>query len=553
MSELVVEDLSVKYPGSEASALSGVNFTLPRGGFMLLLGRSGSGKSTLAKAITGVIPHIEAAHVEGRVEVFGVDPRKLEVFHVPRVAAYVAQSPYDQVISGTVKDEVVFTLENAGFKGDLDAEALKVLEQVGLEDLGEAKVEELSGGQLQKLAIACALAVGSELIVLDEPLAHLDPRSAGELVKLLGRLKREGRTIILVEHRLRDLVEHCHLVDKVVLLDNGRLVDCFPGCLIHEKVPLLVELGIRVPANFKASLHLKVGLKGPSDVEPLAMILKSVAPTSMEGSELGSDVVELSDVWVSYTGENYVLRNVNLAFKEGLVYAVMGPNASGKTTLLLTIMGLLKPRRGVVKVAGRRVRGLKDLVGVVGYVPQNPDLILMFESVEDELAERSKKAGGKVDLVKLARELRIDGLLDRNPHSLSRGQRFRVALAASLASSPRVLLLDEPTTGQDEECIAALGEALRSFVEEGGLAVVTTHDVDFASNYADRCVVLCDGVVRAEGPSLDVLSRDDVVLSCGLTKPLVVKVTSNLKLPPISERLLFSRLEVEVYEAEPRR
>ncbi len=250
-------------------------------------------------------------------------------------------------------------------------------------------------------------------------------------------------------------------------------------------------------------------------------------------------------MWASYGGSSYALRDVSLRMEAGRSYAVMGPNASGKTTLLRVLMGLLKPKRGSVSFLGVKVRSLRNVVGLVGYVPQNPDLTLMSETVRGELESRAK--GGDVEEV--AKQLRVDDLLDRNPHSLSRGQRFRVALAAALALNPKALLLDEPTTGQDEECIEALGQAIRGFVEEGGLAVVVTHDVDFALNYADHCVVLNSGEVYAEGEVEEVLSRSDVTSRCGLAKPMVLDVCCSLGLPPIDGRrgaqLLCGRCGVE--------
>ncbi|PCN50110.1 hypothetical protein B6U99_06215 [Candidatus Geothermarchaeota archaeon ex4572_27] len=462
---------------------------------------------------------------------------------MPRAAVYVPQSPYDQAVSGRVVDEVAFALENVGGRAE---EAYEALRAVGLEGLAEAKVDELSGGQLHKLAIACALAVGSRVIVLDEPLAHLDPRSSRELVELLVELKRAGRTVILVEHRLRELVDALHEVDLALVLDSGRLVATVPGHRLHEEAALLSKLGLRLPANFKASLLLGSPLRAPSDRAPLMEAVRRLSMPCRRREPDGEVEVELSDVWVAYRGRDYVLRGVSTSLRKGGVYAVMGPNASGKTTLLMTMIGLLRPRRGRVEVAGRQVKGLSDLVGIASYVPQNPDLTLMFSTVEEELKERARRARGEVDVERLARDLMIDDLMDRNPHSLSRGQRFRVALAAALASSPRILFLDEPTTGQDEECIVALGEALKRFVDGGGLAVVTTHDVDFASNYADRCLILCGGKVVAEGPSLEVLSRVEVA-TFGLSRPMVAATCCEVGVEPVSERELFEVAEREAW------
>ncbi|RLF11888.1 MAG: hypothetical protein DRJ69_01405, partial [Thermoprotei archaeon] len=401
--------------------------------------------------------------------------------------------------------------------------------------LEDRRVEELSGGQLQRLVVACALAMDSRALVLDEPLAYLDPRGARELMELLVKLKGAGKAVVLIEHRLRDLVGFYEDIDEVLLLDEGRVVGRLAGRRLHEGVDKLIGLGLRVPANFEASSRLKAELSSPVDVEPLALFLKSLPQSvrALEGPRLRDGVVEVRGVWASYGGSSYALRDVSLRMEAGRSYAVMGPNASGKTTLLRVLMGLLKPKRGSVSFLGVKVRSLRNVVGLVGYVPQNPDLTLMSKTVRDELESRARGRS----MEEVAKQLRVDDLLDRNPHSLSRGQRFRVALAAALALNPKALLLDEPTTGQDEECIEALGRAIRGFVEEGGLAVVVTHDVDFALNYADHCVVLNSGEVYAEGEVGEVLSRSDVTSRCGLARPMVLDVCCSLGLPPIYGRL----------------
>ncbi len=534
MSRIVLEDLRVRYPREEDFAVRGISLTLEKG-FILILGRSGSGKSTLGKVISGVIPHVERADVEGRVEVFGIVPWEERPSDLPRKVTYVPQSPYDQVFSDTVMEEVLFVLENLGID-DLDV-GRRCLKLVGLDGMEDRRSDELSGGQLQKLSIACALALGSRVIVLDEPLAHLEPRSSRELMRVLVRLKSMGKTILLIEHRLRDVLPFCDQIDEVVLLDEGRVVDVIPGGELHKRADMLSNLGIRLPANFRASIYLKLDMRSPLDVSPLEKALLSTNPVHRDCSA-GKTVLEVENVWASYGG-GYVLRDISLRLRQGRVYVVMGPNASGKTTLLRVMTGFLKPKRGRIIAMGRTIRSVKDSSGIMGYVPQNSDLILMFETVRRELEERAVRNGYTGSIEELADRLLISNLLDKNPHSLSRGQRFRVALAASLALNPKILLLDEPTTGQDEECIEALGNVLREFVSSGGTAVVTTHDPDFALSYADDCIVIENGEVRSQGPPGDVLSDDKLVSELNLAKPMILSTCQKLGLPPITELELF--------------
>ena len=547
MNSLTIKDLQVTYHSASSPAIKNINFAFEnQQGFLLILGRSGSGKSTLAKVLSGVIPHIEGAEVKGFLEILGITPWEADPYTLSGTVTYVAQSPYDQMISDSVENEVKFTVENLEESSSINVAEL--LAKVGLLDFKDRKADELSGGQLQKLAIACALALNSKVIILDEPLAHLDPCSARELMNLLVELKQMGKLIILIEHRLREVVNYYMHIDHVLLLDQGSLIACFQGKELHKMVDLLIRAGIRVPVNLEAAYTLKITPKNPVDLTPLLYILKQLDWDSpfKETSQNPCDgeCIKLNGVWAAYTANRYVLKDINLAFKKGFIYAIMGPNASGKTTLLKVMLGLLKPKRGTVKLLGRKVRSLKDSVGVVGYVPQNPDLILMFESVQRELEERALRSSYPGEVAELAEKLKVKELLNRNPHALSRGQRFRVALAATLALNPQILLLDEPTTGQDEECITALGEVLREFSENGGLAIVTTHDVDFALNYTDYCIVLLDGRVHAFGRTADILSSSEVLLKSNLAMPIILSACKKLKAPPLSECQLRSILQL---------
>ncbi len=547
MSRVVLEDLRVRYPREEGLAVKGVHLKIDEE-FVLILGRSGSGKSTLGKVISGVIPHVERAEVEGRVEVLGADPAKEHPPSLSRKVTYVAQSPYDQIFSETVLDEVLFVLENIDVK-DLDI-GKKCLKLVGLEGSENRRSEELSGGQLQKLAVACALALGSEVIILDEPLAHLEPRSSKELMKVLTELRSMGKTVILIEHRLREVIPFHSLIDRVIILDRGMVVSTVHGRELHKKVLLLANLGIRLPANFRASILLKQEMRSPMDLSPLEKVLLSADPVRTDISD-GDMILKVDRVWASYVGRRYVLKDISLELSSGRVYVVMGPNASGKTTLLRVISGFLRPKRGKIIALGRIIRSVSDSSGLMGYVPQNADLVLMFETVRKELEERAVRNRCPYNVNNLAKKLLVSDLMDKNPHSLSRGQRFRVALAASLALNPKILLLDEPTTGQDEECIEALGGVLREFVSSGGTAVVTTHDPDFAFNYADSCIVIKDGEVRSQGSPGDVLSEDDLVLELNLAKPMVLSTCQKLGLPPITELELFGSVIPDEDTAEP--
>ncbi|MCU7787533.1 ATP-binding cassette domain-containing protein [Pyrobaculum sp. 3827-6] len=468
MSEVRVELREVSY--GEVKALEDINLTLGPG-LYVVVGRSGSGKSTLGKVISGVIPHIEKARVVGRVAVSGLDVLNSNIYKVNKTVAYLAQSPYDQVLAGTVIDELTLVADNVG-RSARDVE--KVAEAVGLRPLLKRKVEELSGGQLQRVAIAKILLVGASVVVFDEPLAHLDLRSARSLLGDLLALKEGGKTVILIEHRFRDLAPILPKVDKIILLDRGRVVDVFKGGEALGRADVLRKHGIRV--------EWRAPPRSPS--------------------YNGAVRVSVSGVWFSY-GRHQVLRGVDLELREGVVYALIGPNGSGKSTLLKIITGVLKPERGSVKVEG-----------VVGYLPQNPDVVLFYQTVREEVAARAQwwAGGGAADVAdEFINALNLGELRGRNPHSLSRGQRFRAAFAAVLALRPDVLLLDETTVGQDLENLEAICALLREYVGRGKTALVATHDLRFVAGCCDYAYVLSDGRIAARGPAGEVAQSAEAV------------------------------------------
>jgi len=454
-----------------------------------------------------------------------------------RIAVYVAQSPYDQVLFSRVRDEIEFTLENIKGRADPD-EVQYYLSLLGLDKLCDCKVTELSGGQLQKLVIACALAAGSKILVLDEPFAHLDPESSCELRRVLELLVELDRTVILIEHRFREVAELIDrgLVEKIVLLDNGRIAGVLCPEEIYRDVRLLKKFNVRLPVNVKIACELGVKVRSFQDFTMVSKIIDLAEPkvdmVNMSDPESEPRVI-LKSVWAGYrrAGRSiyWILKDINLELKSSRIYAVIGRNGSGKSTLLLTIIGNVPHVKGQVLVCGRSVRGVKSVTGLVSYVPQNPDLTLMYSTVRRELLARAKlwaksTIEAEQTVINVARRLNIEQLLDRNPHALSRGQRFRVALAAVLVQNTPVVLLDEPTTGQDEECILLLGEVLREEANRGKTILLVSHDLDFIHDYADTVIALKDGQVIAQGSPVEILGDSDIMSKCGLPTCRVAEI-----------------------------
>lgn len=448
-------------------SLGPIDLDIRPGEVVLLVGPTGSGKSTLLRLACGLAGRHGLGVAGGVVRLDGRDPASFGPHERVRRAGLVTQEPMDQVLTGRLDDEVAFGLEAAG----LDARLVASRVSDALRDLGWAEEPErsprsLSGGQVQRLLVAAALAGGAGLLMLDEPLSQLDPRGATEVLAHVRRLAtRGGAAILLVEHRL----EACWpFVDRVVAMDRGEV--CFDGPRDRVAPATLERLGLQIPSALAPGAPFRVG----------------------ESAPVGRPVLRTDGLRFAYPGRGGrpALRVGPLELSQGERVAILGANGSGKSTLLKCFAGALD---------GGRVWRSGSLVDV----PQNPDLALFCGSVREEVAhgpsEQRRPAGEVAAVVRaVAEDLSIGDLLDRAPQALSRGQRLRVAVGAALACSPDALLLDEPTSGQDrvqvERMFAAMAVRLRT-----SLLVFATHDVPLALRMATRVLVLEEGRITQDG------------------------------------------------------
>ncbi len=542
---IVLRDLEVIYPQQERPALTVDELEIDKGSTVLILGRSGCGKSTLGKVISGVIPHVERGIVRGVIEVAGKDPRIESIGKLIHTVAYLAQSPHDQTIFTRVLDEIRSVLENV--RGEFEEQEvdhyLKILK---IEHLKYRKVTELSGGEVQKVVIACVLAVDPQIVVLDEPLAHIDPKSCREFSNILKILREREKTVILIEHRFKELIRFIEnkLIDLIVILDNGKIRHIIRPEEVFNRLKILKELGIAIPVNLELSIILNCRLRNCLDyrsvVLALELLKEKIRSVEREYEDFHNDVIiSLRNLYAGYVKKfkgtkrevEWIIRNVNMDFKSGFIYGILGPNGTGKSTLLKAIIRQVPHVKGSIAIRGRKIRRIEDVFGIVGFVPQNPDLVLMYETVHRELMSRAlikyrniKEAEKKV--LEVCRDLNITELLDRCPHSLSRGQRFRVAVASVLVYEPDILLLDEPTVGQDEECIEILGDILRSYVKDGKVAIIVTHDLNFLMDYTDIAILLYDGEIISVDSPLRILSNVELVSRADIVSNEYVDVVS---------------------------
>jgi energy-coupling factor transporter ATP-binding protein EcfA2 len=517
MSVLRFDRVSYSYPGAAEPALREVSLAIEPGEFCVLAGLSGSGKSTLLRAGAGLVPHFHGGTFAGTVSVGGLDTRAHSPAEVGRVAGTLLQDPETQVIMNSVRSELALALENAGHG---DAAVARAIEEaalaLGIAQLLDRATAELSGGELQRVALAAALVARPPLVLLDEPTSQLDPVAGDELIWQLRRLNQESDTaVLLIEHRL----ERClAAADRVIVLADGALAcDRDPAGFLEwaaASEPALQTPGARMfsqlglgplPAGVKQaratlrrggllppagedSRHTPVARErsrpatGASAHEPRASRLRRVLPGGRPAPALA---LELRGVWHELRDGPAILRGVDLRLQAGKSTVLMGRNGAGKSTLLRHAAGLLAPTRGSVTSAGR-----------VALLLQNPGDYFLHERVEQEAPAEALELAG------------LAGLGSRHPRDLSGGQRQRLALAIVLGGEQpaAVLALDEPTRGMDRAAKCRLAVWLRERAAAGTAVLVATHDAEFAAEFADRVVLLADGRTIADGAIAEILA-----------------------------------------------
>jgi len=523
---LRIEGLSFRYhegtlrqgPGL---ALRDIDLLVPQGQYVILCGPSGAGKSTLCRALNGLVPHFHPGKFTGQVRVDGLDTRDHPVYMLSQHVGMVFQNPEAQLFNSTVEREIRFGLESAGLPPQEIYRRIDwVAEVVGIGPLLGRRPQDLSGGEKQRVAVAAALALRPAVLVLDEPFAHLDPAGADRLRAALRAIHQLGATIILAEHRLHDVVA-----------DADRLVVMHEGCIVLDGPPR--EVLTADVARYGLNLPLPVRLfrdlgrrEVPLTVEEAASLLthqtKDVKlPTYDRPGPDGPTAIEATEVSYAF-GPRDALRCASLTVREGEQVALVGANGSGKTTLIKHFNGLLHPQAGRVMVLGQDTRQAQvtELAGEVGLVFQNPNHQFFRPSVAEEIMV-GPRALGRADpewLERLCDLFALHPLLDRSPYRMSEGEKRRVAFVSTLATRPRILVLDEPTGGQDQHFREELGRLLRWLKGEGHTIVLVTHDLEFAEAHADRWILLSEGRVVADGPP-DVLMVNEGLMAQAALRP----------------------------------
>jgi energy-coupling factor transporter ATP-binding protein EcfA2 len=571
MSVVKIYDLHWRYPAFVGQmnpwVLNGVNLEIEKGEFFGITGPSGAGKTTICKTIMGLIPHATRVprnlgnqHLKGSVEVMGqlivgIDPAanvvdgeaRGEILGEPvrpPQAGMVFQDAENQFLTMSLLYEVAFGLQLLGLSSEeIDQRVEEALHLVGLghlwEDAEYIHPTDLSGGQKQRVAIASFLAMRPDLLILDEPTSDLDPMGKSEVIATVGRLKEEHElTVVLVEQDPEILSEFC---DRIALVCNGRVELVGEPEEFYSEFEFLDERGAYTFEVSRIAHRAQVCGEDevPRSIAEAHELFSQVetAPVTDPDSSDTEKVIEVEDLWYRYEDGTVALLGADLTLHRGETMGLLGNNGSGKTTLAKILTGLYKPWKGTCRVLGesvfqRRVR--RELPMKIGYVFQNPDHQIFTRRVFDEVAYGLKCIGVKGEEIErrvLEALERVDlaELADEDPLFLGKGQKQRLAVAAVLAMRPEVIIVDEPTTGQDYRMVSSIMALLEDLHAAGGTVLIITHDMTLVANYCERVTVLRDGRTVFEGTSRELFSSPEHLEAAQLRAPQAITLSCELR------------------------
>jgi energy-coupling factor transport system ATP-binding protein len=527
-----LDSVSYMYPRSREPVLKDISLDIYKGEFLGLIGPTGAGKTTLCLALNGVVPQFYQGRFFGRATVAGLDTLDHPINQMARHVGSVFQDPETQLISTSVENEVAFALENLCLPREEILDRIpRVLEAVRLEGTERKHPHELSGGQKQRLAIAAALAMLPDLLVLDEPTSQLDPVGTEEVFDTVRELNKEmGMTIVMASHAAEEMADHA---DRIALLSLGELVVTGSPDLIYSDVDLLHEHHLR-PPQVATTFYLAAKAGAPVNDVPVRLEDGLKALDSMQGHCTVAPPEELPEL-PTRTGEPLLsIKDLEHTYPDG-TELIIGQNGAGKTTLVKHFLSLLEPTQGIVAVGGIDTRELtvSELAGRIGYVAQNPDNQIFAATVGDEVAFALTNLDfpEKEVEARVTESLESMGLLEvreNHPLSLPKGDRARVVIAAILAMKPEIIIFDEPTTGQDYQGAKYILEVSKQLHEMGKTVIVITHHLYLMPDYAERVIVMGKGTVLLDAPIREAYHQTELLRSTFLSPPQAVLLAQHL-------------------------
>lgn len=545
MKKPVIEfkDFSFKYKVQAKPTLKNINLTIYEGEKVLIVGPSGSGKSTLSNAVNGLVPFKYEGEITGSLKINGKETKDLSVAELSDMVGTVLQDPDGQFIGLTVGEDIAFKLENECVPLEVMREkVIDAARMVNIEEHLSSSPQRLSGGQKQRVSLAGVIAAESDILLFDEPLASLDPATGNRAIELIDKIKKESdKTVIIIEHRLEEVL-HCH-VDRIIVMSNGEIVsDCPPCELLCTDV--LKENGIREPLYLTALKYAGCTIDedmNPEDIdklnydkctEDIHRWFNNINDSEKRNNQ--DTILEVKNISFRYNNMRETLKNLSFKINKGEMVSIIGRNGAGKSTISKLICGFYKPVEGSILFEGRDIKNdsIKERAEKIGMVMQNPNQMICKTMIFDEVAFGLKIRNYSEEEIKkrVYETLKICGLYEfRNwPISaLSFGQKKRVTIASILAINPEVIILDEPTAGQDFKHYTEIMEFLKELNKKGVTIIMITHDMHLMLEYTDRAIVLADGMKLKDDITAEILTDEEVIKKANLRETSLYTLAVN--------------------------
>lgn len=541
-------DFSFQYYTQKKPTLKNINLTIGRGEKVLIVGLSGSGKSTLGNCVNGLIPFVYKGVITGSCTVKGKDTRSMSVAELSKTVGTVLQDSDGQFVGLTVGEDIAFAMENDCIDTQtMHKRVLDIARSIHIDDLLDQAPGELSGGQKQRVSLAGVMVDDVDILLFDEPLANLDPATGENTIELIDEISRNGeKTVLIIEHRLEDVL-HRH-VDRIILFRDGSIIkDCSPDELLAGD--LLLKTGIREPLYLTACKYAGIEIREedhPGYIEELtlsdedkAKLVSWVSTNSEEYSIADDPVLEAEHLCFSYDGIKNAVDDVSFKVNRGEMLAIVGKNGAGKSTISRLLTGFLREDSGDILLHGRNIRDdtIFERGQKIGLVLQNPNQMICNTMIFDEVAYGLRNMHTPEDEVKSRVEevLRVCGLYPFRiwPISaLSYGQRKRVTIASIIVMRPDIIVLDEPTAGQDYRHYTDIMDFLKTLNRQGLTIIMITHDMHLMLEYCNRCVVILDGRKIYDGGCAEVLVDDGLVAKANLKKTSLYQLGAEVGVDP---------------------
>lgn len=546
MKEAIIElkDFSFQYKAQSEPTLKGINLTIYEGEKVLILGPSGSGKSTIGQCLNGIIPNIYKGTSSGQFLIQGTEAFDHSIYEKSHLVSTVLQDTDGQFIGLSVAEDLAFALENDMVElGTMKERVQSWAERLDLMKLLDHRPQDLSGGQKQRVSLAGVLIDESPILLFDEPLANLDPKSGQDIIDLIDQIHEEqGTTTIIIEHRLEDVLYRP--VDRVILINQGQvLFNGLPDELL--RTTLLAENGIREPLYLTTLRQLGQDidqlehLDRLEDIE-LTGVNRSIPEATFTKTGEAEELLKLEQISFAYQENHPILKNISLSIPKGQRLAIVGKNGAGKSTLAKAICGFITTE-GQYTSRGEDIKqeSVKERAERVGYVLQNPNQMISTNMIFDEVALGLRLRGVSEEDIKerVYQVLKTCGLYEFRKwpiSALSYGQKKRVTIASILVLGPEILVLDEPTAGQDQRNYTEIMEFLDSLQEKGHTIVMITHDMQLMLDYSDRALVVSDGQILADLSPAELFTHPDILQEANLKETSIFALANRLGMDPLA-------------------